>query len=152
VTLAAAELQAQQQQQPHWQQQQQQQQGLVEDPQARLAQLQAECQALQARLSSAEGSNKLLKSNVDHKERELTALRQQLKQQQQQQGAGGAGSGGGAGAGSGGGGRGGLQHSAFAVGDMTKQLDSLRQQLLFKEQEVGAALAGWASSLLKLYF
>jgi DNA-directed RNA polymerase specialized sigma54-like protein len=149
VTLAAAELQAQQLP-PHWQQQQQQQQALAEDPQARLMQLQAECQALQARLSSAEGSNKLLKSNVDHKERELAALRQQLKQQQQQ-GGGGAGSGGG-GAGSAGGGRGGLQHSAFAVGDMTKQLDSLRQQLLFKEQEVGASPAGWASSLLKLYF
>lgn len=122
VTLAAAELQAQmaaQQQLGGWQQQQAAASGHPgqADPHAQLSHVQAQC--------------KMLQSQVQQKDRELATLRQRAQQLERTAG-GQPGGGGGPQAAVA------AQRSAFAVGEMQRQLESYRQQLLFKEQEVGA--------------
>ncbi|KAL4422827.1 hypothetical protein ABPG75_009024 [Micractinium tetrahymenae] len=121
VSMAAAELQAQAAaagpvQQAQWQ-------GGAGDPVGQLQQVQAE-------LNRSLGQNKLLASNMQQKEREVAALRQKLAALER----GGAGAGAGAAGGPGAGPP--QQRSAFAVTELQKQVDSLRQQLLFKDQEM----------------
>ncbi|KAL4448861.1 hypothetical protein ABPG77_007578 [Micractinium sp. CCAP 211/92] len=120
VSMAAAELQslaaAGPVQQPQWR-------GTAAgDPAAQLQQVQAE-------LNRSQGQNKLLASTMQQKERELAVLRQKLAALER----GGGGGGGPAGSSV----AGSQQHrSTFAVAELQKQVDSLRQQLLFKDQEV----------------
>lgn len=89
---------------------------------------------LQAELSRSEGQNKLLASNVQHKDRELSALRQQKAQLER---AAAAGPGGAAAAGP--------QRPSFALGELQRQLESMQRQLAFKEAEVGAAVPAVAA-------
>jgi multidrug efflux pump subunit AcrA (membrane-fusion protein) len=86
-----------------------------QEAQGRLAQLQAE-------LSRTQSQNKLLASNLQQKDRELSGLRQQKAQlERAAQGSGG----------------GGAPPRPFAVGEMQKQLELAQKQLAFKESEVG---------------
>lgn len=118
--MTAAELQAQatagSAQQPHWR-------GLGStNPEAQLQQVQAE-------LNRSLGQNKLLASNMQQKERELAALRQKLAALERSGGAVASGAAPDSGL---------QQRSAFTVSELQKQVESLRQQLLFKDQEVRA--------------
>lgn len=117
VTLAAAELQTQMgaaaAAQQGWPGQQHGALSHLLDPQAQLV-------AIQAEMSRLDGQNKNLTSTLQQKERELSALRQKAAAAAQPGAAAQA------------------QRSAYAVGEMQRQLESFRQQLQFKEQEVGA--------------
>ncbi|KAL4857432.1 Queuine tRNA-ribosyltransferase accessory subunit 2 [Chlorella vulgaris] len=85
-----------------------------QEAQGRLAQLQAE-------LSRTQSQNKLLASNLQQKDRELSGLRQQKAQlERAAQGSGG----------------GGAPPRPFAVGEMQKQLELAQKQLAFKESEM----------------
>ncbi len=74
-----------------------------------------------------EGQNKQLQFTLAQKEKELASLKQRAAQLEKPAGPAGGGPG--------------AHRSAFQVGEMQRQLDSARQQLTFREQEVGAGLA-----------
>lgn len=79
-----------------------------------------------------EGQNRHLLSTLAQKEQELTAVKQRASQLEKAAGPAGAGPG--------------AHRSAFQVGEMQRQLDSARQQLTFREQEVGAGKGAAAAS------
>jgi hypothetical protein len=83
---------------------------------------QPEVARLQAALSAQEGTNKLLRTNLEQVERDRATLRQRLAQLEGRPGGGGA-----QGPGSGG---------SAVVGEMRKQVEQLKEQLMFKDQEV----------------
>lgn len=80
-----------------------------------------------------EGLNKHLQSTLAQKEKELSSVKQRAAQLEKAAGPVAGGPGGAA-----------AHRSAFQAGEMQRQLDSARQQLTFREQEVGAGwLACW---------
>jgi hypothetical protein len=80
------------------------------------AQLHTELRHLQQQLATAEGTNKLLRSNLSAAEKERLGLRQRLAALEGRGAAIGA--------------------NQFTVNEIQKQVDVLKQQLAFKEQEV----------------
>ncbi|KAK9807844.1 hypothetical protein WJX72_011090 [[Myrmecia] bisecta] len=85
------------------------------DAHAQLLQLQREKAELKQRLGEQEGTNSILRANLDRAERERIDLRRQLQESSKPPPNGMA---------------------SYSIADLQKQSDTLRQQLAFTEQEV----------------